>query len=90
MHRMMLLKEKAPRSIWLKCLCPSSIIAVRQADWNLAAKIKCFRPWIPQCILLRQMPERINHERVEAKHPERRAAFWITLARSALATARPG
>jgi len=56
MHRMMLLKEKAPRSIWLKCLCPSSIIAVRQADWNLAAKIKCFRPWIPQCILLRQMP----------------------------------
>ena len=24
---------------------------------------------------------------VEAKHPERRAAFWITLARSVLATA---
>ena len=29
----------------------------------------------------------MNHELVEAKHPERRAAFWITLARSVLAVA---
>ena len=28
-----------------------------------------------------------EHQQVEAKHPERRAAFWITLARSVLALA---